>query len=300
MQTAVYLLTKASLLGSYELTKAALMDSVDIIGIGTSLAKIDMTGFAIAQLRAEVAELGRKLDVMLGAPLEIALHSLNDALIKMENEDLAGTIQELKEVKRNAKQAFAYAKGQDQRKGRLKNGVFALQMKIYAEVLIQGYDKEKNKIVPFFLMTDQKKRMIGQLVEADVQQAKSFHLSQKDSWFSTNKEQKAQERQDILDKLLRTCYPLISEGRGLTSSFAPMKFPFHLKVLPEFLPEGREDSAVVTIGQVEGRPLTVQIWRGSGMAWCAMASEPYLRIVPNSTEVHFRLTGLFPEATVTL
>ena len=36
------------------------MDSVDIIGIGTSLAKIDMTGFAIAQLRAEVKELGRK------------------------------------------------------------------------------------------------------------------------------------------------------------------------------------------------------------------------------------------------
>merc|ERR1719336_3412389 len=115
--------------------------------------------------------------------------------------------------------------------------------------------------------------MIGQLVEADVQQAKSFHLSQKDPWLSINKEQKAQERQDILDKLLRTSYPLISEGRGLTSSFAPIKFPFHLKVLPEFLPDGREDAAVVTVGQVEGRPYPVQIWRGSGMAWCDMASE---------------------------
>ena len=250
----MYLLTKTSLLGSYELTKAALMDSVDIIGIGTSLAKIDMTGFAIAQLRAEVEELGRKLDVILGAPLKVAIQNLTAAMIKMEHHDIE-----------------------------------ASQLKIYAEVLIQGYDKAEKKITPFFLLPDQKKRLLGQLVEADVQQAKSFHLSQKDSWFSTNK---AQERQDILDKLLRTSYPLISEGRGLTSSFAPIKFPFDLKVLPEFLPEGREDAAVVTIGQAEGRPLTVQVWRGCGITWCDLASELFVRIVPNSAEVQFRLIGL--------
>ena len=77
MQTAVYLLTQASILGTYELTKAALMDSVELIGIGAGLAKIDMTGFAIAQLRAEVEELGRKLDVILGAPLKLAVQNLN-------------------------------------------------------------------------------------------------------------------------------------------------------------------------------------------------------------------------------
>ena len=90
----MYLLTKASLLGSYELTKAALMDSVDIIGIGTSLAKIDMTGFAIAQLRAEVAELGRKLDVMLGAPLKVAIQNLTAAMIKMEHHDIEAEVSE--------------------------------------------------------------------------------------------------------------------------------------------------------------------------------------------------------------
>ena len=289
----MYLLTKASLLGSYELTKAALMDTVDIIGIGTSLAKIDMSGFAIAQLRAEVEELGRKLDVILGAPLKVAIQNLTAAMIKMEHHDIEASVFELYELKKNAMQAFVYAEGQGQKRGNMKNGVFALQLKIYAEVLIQGYDKAEKKIIPFFLLADQKKRMIGQLVETDVQQAKSFHLSQKDSWLSINKEQKAQERQDVLDKLLRTSYPLISEGRGLTSSFAPIKFPFDLKVPPEFLPEGREDAAVVTIGQVEGRPHTVQVWRGSGIALCDMASEPYVRIVPNSAEVQFRLTGLF-------
>merc|ERR1719500_363681 len=92
MQTAVYLLTKASILGTYELTKAALIDSVDLIGIGAGLAKIDMSGFAIAQLRAEVEELGRKLDVILGAPLKLAIQNLNMAMIKMENHDIEGTV----------------------------------------------------------------------------------------------------------------------------------------------------------------------------------------------------------------
>ena len=91
----MYLLTKASLLGSYELTKAALMDSVDIIGIGTSLAKIDMTGFAMAQLRSEVEELGRKLDVILGAPLKVAIQNLTAALIKMEHHDTEASVFEL-------------------------------------------------------------------------------------------------------------------------------------------------------------------------------------------------------------
>ena len=287
-QTAVYLLSKTSILGTYELTKAALIDSVDLIGIGAGLANV--TGFAIVQLKAEVEELGRKLDVILGAPLELAVQNLTMAIIKMENQDIAGTVQELHEVKRNAMQAFVYAKGQGQKKGNLKNGVFALQMKICAEVLIQGYEKDKNKIVPFYLLPDDRKRMIGQLVEADVKNAKAFHSSQQMPWYALNKEQKAQERQDILDTLLRTSYPLISEGRGLTTPFAPVEMPYDLSLLPEFLPEGENDAAVVTVGQLEGRPYNVQVWLERGMVMADVAfHEPAAS--NNNEEVTLRLTG---------
>ena len=173
MQTAVYLLTRTSILGAYELTKAALISSVDLMGIATGLAKVDLTGLAIAKIRAEVEELSRKLDVILGAPLKLAVKNLNMALIKMENHDIEGTVQELYEVKRHAMQAFVYAEGQGKKKGNLKNGVFALQIKICAEVLIQGYDKDENKIYPFYLLPDNRKRMIGQLVDADIKNAKA-------------------------------------------------------------------------------------------------------------------------------
>merc|ERR1719341_1290283 len=117
MQTAVYLLTQASILGTYELTKAALMGSVDLIGIGTGLAKIDMSGFAIAQLRAEVEELGRKMDVMLAAHSGVATQHLKAAMIKMEHQDISGAVKELEAVKTNAMMAFEHAGGQGKKKG---------------------------------------------------------------------------------------------------------------------------------------------------------------------------------------
>ena len=65
-----------------------------------------------------------------------------------------------KAVKTNAMMAFEHAGGQGKKKGNLKNCVFALQMKVFAEVLIQGYDEGENKITPFFLLDKKKKRMI--------------------------------------------------------------------------------------------------------------------------------------------
>ena len=291
MQTAVYLLTKASIMGAFELTKAALVDSVELIGIGAGLAKFDVTSFAIAELRAEVEELSRKLDVILGAPLKLAIQNLNMAMIKMEHKDIAGTVQELYELKRNAMQAFVYAEGLGHKKKNLKNGVFALQLKICAEVLIQGYDRDENKITPFYLLPDDKKKLVGQLVEADVKNAIAFHGSQQESWYNLNKEQRSQERQDILDTLLRTSYPLISEGRGLTSPFHPIKIPYNLKLLPEFLPEGQVDAAMVTVGQLEGKPHSVHVWREGKMVMADLAF--HTQDASNKTEVALHVTGFF-------
>ena len=274
MQTAVYLLTKASILGSYELTKAALVGSVDLIGIGSGLAKIDTSGLAIVQLRAEVAELGRKLDVILAAHSGVAIQHLKAALIKMECLDIAGAVKELEAVKTNAMMAFEHARGQGNKKGNLKNGVFAIQLKIFAEVLIQGYDECENKITPFYLLDEQKKKMISRLAEADIDNAKAFHRKENDGWLTWNSEQKAQERQDVLDTLLRTCYPLISEGRGLTTTIAPVKIPYDLKLLPEFLPEGADDAAVITVGQLEGRPHNVRVWREGETAMADVEFHP--------------------------
>ena len=104
-----------------------------------------------------------------------------------------------------------------------------------------------------------------------------------------NKTLKAQERQDVLDTLLRTLYPLISEGRGLTTTFAPVEMPYNLQLLPEFLPEGLDAAAVITVGQLEGRPHNVRVWRDSEKA---MADVAFHQLASsNNAEVTLRVTG---------
>ena len=34
-----------------------------------------------------------------------------------------------------------------------------------------------------------------------------------------------------------------------------------LKILPHLLPEGEEDGAYITVGQHQGEPFTVKVWR---------------------------------------
>ena len=79
--------------------------------------------------------------------------------------------------------------------------------------------------------------------------------------FTLNKSAKAKKKQDILDGLLRSAYPFISEGSGLSCPFSPLKLPFNLTLLPDLLPEGEDDGAWVTIGQKWGIPIQVKVWK---------------------------------------
>ena len=49
------------------------------------------------------------------------------------------------------------------------------------------------------------------------------------------------------------------EGRGFNNPLGPVKLS--LKILPHLLPEGEEDGAYITVGQHQGEPFTVKVWR---------------------------------------
>ena len=243
---------------TFVVTKAAILEGAQLIGIGVGgLAKLDLGGFQMAQLQKQVAEINKKLDLILSTPLELAVDFLGKALRHMESQNAGSTIKELEEVKRQAMQAFHYAKGQGVTTENLKNAVLAKQLTTLSEILTTSYDG--TKIVPFSLLEEQKKKTISLLIEDEISSLQKFHDSYSDSVFTLNKAEKAKKRQDILDGLLRTSYPFISEGRGFTNALSPIKLS--LKVLPHLLPEGEEDGTCITVGQLQGEPFTVKVWR---------------------------------------
>ena len=97
--------------GAYILTKAVILETLQLVGVGGGLAKLDLMAFNIAQLKAKVEEINRKLDIILDAPLGQAVEYLEMALIQLNHGDISNTIEELKNVKHQAMKAFQYAKG---------------------------------------------------------------------------------------------------------------------------------------------------------------------------------------------
>ena len=243
--------------GMYVVTKAAILEGAALIGIGGGIAKLDMTGFQLAKLQRQVEAINLKLEIVLSTPLELAIDFLGKAMRHMESQNATDTIKELEKVKDHAMQAFHYVKGQGATTDNLKNAIRAKQLSIFSEILTKGYDG--TKVFPFSMLDKQKKKTIGLLIEDEISSMQKFHNSQSTSMFTFKKAEKAKQRQDILDALLKTSYPFISEGRGLTSALSPMKLCF--KLLPHLLPEGEEDSTRVTIGHLQGKPFAVNLWK---------------------------------------
>ena len=81
-----------------------------------------------------------------------------------------------------------------------------------------------------------------------IKSMKRFRNSYKVSMFTWDKATEEKKVQDLLDELLQKSYPFISQGRGFTD---PLNTVTHLsfKILPDFIPEGEEGSALVSLGQ---------------------------------------------------
>ena len=201
--------------------------------------------------------------------------------------NISGVIKEMEKVKDHAMQAFRYAEGQGPKKNEnLKNAVLAKQLVILAEILVESYNHKT--IVPFSLLDEKKKRAIALSIEDEITSMQTFHNSYSGSMLTFNKAEKAKKKQDILDRLLQSAYPFISEGRGLTSPLNELKVPSEFRVLPTFLPEGKEDSASLIIGQRQGRQLKVGVWREDDHVFCSFGFSAKIK---GQDQVTFHITG---------
>ena len=82
---------------TYVLTKAAILETIQLIGVGGGLAKLDLMGFQLARLEKQVEEINKKLDVILSAPLKLAVDYMGKSMIHMENGSIADAIKEMED-----------------------------------------------------------------------------------------------------------------------------------------------------------------------------------------------------------
>ena len=84
------------------------------------------------------------------------------------------------------------------------------------------------------------------------------------SWMPGSSKKKS-KIQDVLDSILKICYPYMSQGFGwtdfqtdLTSDDATIDVKLH----PEYIPEGAEDKVAITVGKAAGRKSAlISVWK---------------------------------------
>ena len=70
--------------GVYLLTQAVVLESAKLVGIGSGLTVLNLSGFIMSQLREQVKEINQKLDTILDAPLAEAVEFFDMAMIQLE------------------------------------------------------------------------------------------------------------------------------------------------------------------------------------------------------------------------
>ena len=220
--------------GIFVLTKSAILETAALLGVGAGLAKLDLDlmSFKMSKLTKQVEAIDKKLDLILSTPLKLAVDFFGKAMRLMESENISGTIEEIKKVRENAMRSIRYVEVQGASKENLKSGVVATKLIVMSEILLVAFDN--TKIVPFSLLTIEKKQTIGNLIEDEVNDMQAFFDSHTMSRLTFNKAEKAKKRQDLMDGLLGSAYPFISEGRGLTNSQTQLELPYNLGVLLKY------------------------------------------------------------------
>ena len=82
--------------GIFVLTKAAILETAALLGVGAGLAKLDLMSFQMSQLTKQVEAIDKKLDMILSTPLKLAVDFFGKAMRRMESENISGTIEEIK------------------------------------------------------------------------------------------------------------------------------------------------------------------------------------------------------------
>ena len=196
---------------------------------------------------------------------------------QMINKSYRSAQETLKKVIDESMTAFYYSAGK--KKGSRKvflERMTAVQLIIFCKKLSESYDEEKNCFIPYAMLDEKKKCIIGGELEVWTKKSMEEKSKVNTKTFFLTDEGKKNTLQDYLDCVLKISYPYISESRNLTSmnsKISSTEDQIEIKVVPSLLPVGEEDYSVLplckrTYHDGSSTSIKIQIWRTESDVHC--------------------------------
>ena len=108
-------------------------------------------------------------------------------------------------------------------------------------------------------------------------------------WFGSSSDGIKSEGQDIIDQILKICFPYLCQANKWTDMQSKIKSncqKLDIKVMPKYLPEGFSDAAKVIIGVKQGKdqPSSVLLWRSKNYVYSMYESIVSREILSSETD----------------
>jgi len=242
-QTAVYTLSTVALLETAQ----------NVFGIGAGFTSLDLTGFTLAQIKSKLENIEQKLNIILDAPIKLALKHFSTAMTAMEFEDIEQTVAEMDKVRDQAMLSYEYSIPEQ----KWEQAVLATKLKIMSTIIKYSADKTSNTIIPFHVLKDNSKKKIAAEIEKDV--IETLDLPQKiksKRWIPMSDKRKLWA-QNLANEILMPTYQYLSDGFGWSNLRSP---PSKWEYKGCYLPLGAGYKATLPI-VIEGKIGQVHLWR---------------------------------------
>ena len=253
------------------ITSFALLEfGQNVLNIGSGFTKMDLSGITLKQIKETVQRIEEKVDRLLETPLKNAKEHFDFAITRVTHGVNKEACAYFDKVIAEGTAAFNNIENKKITIPGFQACIESARLVIFSQIAKDSYDEKKECFLPFILL---KKRNRGCIVE-DLEKHVTKCVALKEnirtsSFFFTSATEIKDQIQDMLDIIIKICYPYLSEIRKWTTMGTKVpdqtqdRSSFTIKVFPKHLPFGSQDKAKLAIGidPANNEHVFLEIWR---------------------------------------
>ena len=252
------------------ITSFALLEfGQNVLNIGSGFTKIDLSGITLKQIKETVQRIEEKVDKLLETPLKDAKEHFDSAITRVTNDENKEACSYFDKVIERGTTAFNALEEKNISIAGFKACIESVRLVIFSQIAKISYDDKKECFLPFILLKERKKKVLVEDLKRHVTKCIALKEDVNIKDFFMSAEEKQDIVQDLLDCILKICYPYLSEIEKWTSMRS--KIPdqplerslFTIKVFPKHLPFGSQDKTKLSIGidPTNNEHVVLEIWR---------------------------------------
>ena len=243
---------------------AVLEVAQNVFPILDGIRKFDATTIKLNEILKTVQRIEKKLDKLLYAPMQLAVEYFNSGVGMIKHEKFIDAFDMFNKVIDESIKAFTLKDNEKIREiDVFQEYINLVQITIFSITTKNLFDHTRKCFVPYSSADRNTKAIISKEIKRWIEKSINLKKKVKTYAFGQRDTMKEKEVQKIFNTVLKISYPYISHGSGLTNIHTDLSLHgIHIKLLPEYIPEGIEDRVTLKIGKADDRKFaTISVWR---------------------------------------